>query len=195
MDVDAYQQQLVALSPQGLAWNAERGSEYSDYLFVFAKALADFEGTVTNIIINELVPLTSTQLLPDWERVLGLPDSCSPHNQTLQERREAAHARWIARGGQSKAYFIGLAKSLGYDITIDTYKPFVTGLSRCGDNLDFVDSRFVWRVNVPGERAYFFRAGESACGESLLQIVPATQLECIFRKLQSSHSDLFFNYS
>ena len=195
MDVDAYHQQLIALSPPGLAWNTEHGSEYSDLLYVFAKALAAFDGKVSDIFIKELNPLTATELLPDWERLLGLPDSCSLPNPTLQERREAAYAKWIMKGGQSKAYFVGLAKSLGYEITIDTYKPFIVGLSRCGEVLSPEDMRFIWRVNVPGERSYYFRCGESACSEPLLKIISATQLECIFRKLQPSHSDLFFNYS
>jgi uncharacterized protein YmfQ (DUF2313 family) len=195
VDVDAYHQQLIALSPIGLAWNVDEGSEYSNILYAFANSLAKFDGQVNEIFLKELNPLTATKLLPEWERLLSLPDSCSPDNQTLLQRREAAYSRWIMKGGQSKAYFIALAKSLGYEITIDSYKPFIVGLSGCGDLLNPIDMRFAWRVNVPGERAYYFRTGESACGERLLQIVPATQLECIFRKLQPSYSDLFFNYS
>lgn len=195
MDVDAYHQQLIALSPQGLAWNTEPGSEYSDLLYVFAKALSDFNGDVDDIFLRELNPATATKLLPDWERLLGLPDGCSLPNPTLQERREAAYAKWVMKGGQSKAYFIGLAKSLGYDITIDNYKPFMCGISRCGSPLNTVGFRFIWRVNVPGERAIYFRCGQSACGEPLLKIISATQLECIFRKLQPSKSELFFSYS
>lgn len=195
MDVDAYHAQLVALSPQGLAWNVEEGSEYSDLLYVFAKALAVFDSKLTDIFLKELNPLTATELLPDWERLLGLPDTCSPADQALQQRREAAYAKWIMRGGQSKAYFIALASAMGYDITIDTYSPFVCGLSQCGYPLNTLEMRFVWRVNVPDSRVYYFRAGESTCGERLLQIVSATQLECAFRKLQPSCSDLYFSYS
>ncbi len=194
MDAVAYQQQLRALSPPGLAWNLEPESEYSKLLQSFSEALGRFDGNVQQII-EELDPRTATELLPEWERLLALPDSCAVLPQTLQQRREAAHSKYISRGGQSKAYFISLAKSLGYDITIDTYKPCITGLSRCGDHLNPIGSRFIWRVNVPGERIYNFRAGQSACGERLLKIVSATELECVFRKLQPSHSDLFFNYS
>jgi uncharacterized protein YmfQ (DUF2313 family) len=195
LDVDAYHQQLIALSPPGLAWNVEEGSEYSDLLYVFAKALAEFDGDVTDIFLNELNPLTATKLLSDWERLLGLPDACSPANQTLQQRREAAYGKWMMHGGQSKAYFIGLAKAMGYDITITTFKPFICGLSRCGDALNPVGMRFVWKVSVPGVRTYRFRVGQSVCGEKLLTIASAAQLECVFKKLQPSHSHLVFSYS
>ncbi len=194
MDAVAYQQQLKALSPQGLAWNLEADSEYSKLLQSFSEALGRFDGDIQQVI-EELDPRTATELLPEWERLLELPDPCAIQPQTLQQRREAAHSKYISRGAQSRAYFISLAKSLGYEVTIDTYQAFITGLSYCGEVLNPINARFVWRVNVTGERSYRFRAGESACGEQLLKIVSATQLECTFRKLQPSHSNLFFNYS
>jgi uncharacterized protein YmfQ (DUF2313 family) len=159
----------------------------------FAEGLARLDKHAEKYL-KELDPRTATDLLPEWERLLGLPDVCSPDNQTLQQRREAAHSKFIQKGGQSKKYFIGLAKSLGYDITITTYKSFVAGLSRCGDPLNPLGMRFVWRVNVPGNRTYVFKTGQSATGEKLLKIVPATQLECLFRQLQPSHTTLYFNY-
>ncbi len=193
MNVTAYKQQLVALSPQGLAWNTEEDSDYSKLLTAFAAGLAKFDRHL-EIYIAELDPRTATILLPEWERLLGLPDSCSTQAQTLQQRREAAHSKYIEKGGQSAAYFTALAKSLGYDITINTYRPFCTGISHCGELLSPLDMRFVWRVNVPGNRVFLFRTGVSAVGERLLQIISATELECAFKKLKPSHTELFFNY-
>jgi uncharacterized protein YmfQ (DUF2313 family) len=193
MDVTDYQQQLVALTPIGHAWNTEKNSDYKKLLTTFAEGLARLDKH-TEKYLKELDPRTATDLLPEWERLLGLPDVCSPGNQTLQQRREVAHSKFIQKGGQSKKYFMGQAKSLGYDITINTYKPFVSGISRCGQSLNPIRMRFVWRVNVPGNRTYRFRAGVSVAGEQLLKIVSASQLECIFKQLQPSHTALFFNY-
>lgn len=193
MAVEDYQQQLIALSPPGKAWNTAAGSDYNSLLKVFAIALSRFDDQAETML-NELDPRTATRLLPEWERCLGLPDPCAPADQTLQQRREAAHAKYIMKGGQSKAYFIKLAERLGYLITIDTYRPFIAGLSRCGEALQPDDCRFNWRVNIPGNRVVHFRAGESAAGESLLHIVSAGELECVFHRLQPSHTDLFFNY-
>ncbi|WP_261840941.1 YmfQ family protein [Aliamphritea ceti] len=193
MAVADYRQQLIALSPPGQAWNIQRGSDYTGLLEVFAIALSRV-GDHIQTSLDELDPRTATYLLPEWERCLDLPDRCAPANQTLQQRREAAHAKYVMRGGQSKAYFIKLAERLGYIITIDIYRPFIAGLSRCGEALQPEDCRFNWRVNIPGNRAVYFRTGESAAGESLLHIVSASELECVFRRLQPSHTDLFFNY-
>jgi uncharacterized protein YmfQ (DUF2313 family) len=193
MDVTAYKQQLVALSPVGHAWNTEQNSDYKKLLATFAEGLARLDKH-TEKYLKELDLRTATDLLPEWERLLGLPDVCSPGNQTLQQRRESAHSKFIQKGGQSKKYFIELAGSLGYEITISVYKPFIAGISRCGQSLNPIDMRFVWRVNVPGNRAYKFRTGMSLTGERLLKVVPADQLECIFKQLQPSHTTLYFNY-
>jgi uncharacterized protein YmfQ (DUF2313 family) len=193
MDVEAYKQQLIALSPQGLAWNTQKGSDYRALLTTFAEGLARVDGFIKTYF-EELDPRTATNLLPEWERLLGLPDSCSVSNPTLQQRREAAHSKYIMRGGQSEAYFIELAKTLGYNITITTYRTFIAGLSRCGDKLNPASMRFTWRVNVPGNKTLRFKTGTSAVGEKLLTIASATELECIFNKLKPSHTNLLFNY-
>ncbi len=193
MDVTAYKQQLVALSPQGLAWNTENNSDYTKLLAAFAEGLARFDRHL-EIYLEELDPRTATNLLPEWERLLGLPDKCSPQELTLQQRRETAHSKYTKKGGQSKAYFISLAKSLGYEITIETYRTFNSGLSRCGEHLCSGEMRFIWRVNLPGGRAIKFRTGVSAVGEKLLRVIPASELECLFRQLMPSHTTLFFNY-
>jgi len=193
MDVADYRQQLIALSPQGLAWNNDKDSDYSALLSSFAEGLVRIDAYIESYF-NELDPRTATQLLPEWERLLSLPDSCTAVNPTLQQRREAAHAKYVMRGGQSKAYFIELANQLGYQITITTYKPFITGVSRCGSRLSPAECRFIWRVNVPGKRVLPFRTGTSATGEKLIKVVSATELECMFNKLKPAQTDLFFNY-
>jgi uncharacterized protein YmfQ (DUF2313 family) len=193
MDVTAYQKQLVALSPQGLAWNTEKGSDYKKLLTTFAEGLSRADNYIETYF-DELDPRTATSLLPEWERLLALPDSCTISEQTLQQRREAAHAKYIMRGGQSEVYFIAIAKALGYQITITTYRPFIAGMSRCGDNLNPDTMRFIWRVNVPGNKTLYFKTGTSSAGEKLLKIASATELECMFSRLKPAHTDLFFNY-
>ncbi|WP_236851555.1 putative phage tail protein [Candidatus Sodalis pierantonius] len=54
---------------------------------------------------------------------------------TLQQRRQQVLARINATGGLSRKYFITLAKSLGYRITIDEPEPFRAGSSLAGEKL------------------------------------------------------------
>ncbi|WP_337050232.1 putative phage tail protein, partial [Serratia fonticola] len=92
-----------------------------------------------------IVPLQINELIPDWERVLALtPAPADP----LQERLTLIKAKINVTGGLSRAYFINLAESLGYTITIDEPRPFRIGINRMGDRLYTRDTIWIWRVNV-----------------------------------------------
>lgn len=79
-------------------------------------------------------------------------------------------------------------------IFVETFRPFICGLSRCGDPLTADDSRFVWRVTIHGPRTSYFRTGGSMAGDRLGQIAAAEDLECRLRTLQPSHTDLLISY-
>lgn len=114
---------------------------------------------------------------------------------SLQERRAAIMAKLTAQGGASKAYFIALAASMGYVIEIDEFRPFITGMSRCGDRLNGGHAvRYQWRVRVVGARFTAFRAGASQCGDLLGKIARAQDLECKFKRLKPAHSRLTVSY-
>lgn len=88
-------------------------------------------------------PRTSWYLLPAWERVLGTgiaTDTAARHAFLAAKLNET--------GGQSRAYFIALAQSLGIDITIDEFLP-VTVLGDVMSPMLAYEWRFVWRVNLP----------------------------------------------
>jgi uncharacterized protein YmfQ (DUF2313 family) len=146
-------------------------------------------------LLREADPRNADETLDDWESNLGLPDPCVGQLATLQERRQAVVARYTSGGGQSRKYFIALAAAMGYVITIDEFRPFVTGLSRCGDVLNGpATCRFYWRVHVPGLRYTPFRTGQSRCGEKLGSIERAADLECELTRLQPGEATLIFSY-
>lgn len=76
--------------------------------------------------------VSGVALLSDWERVLALPVSTG---MTIQARRQQIMVKLNETGGLSRSYFIRLAKSLGYEVTIDEPEPFRCGRNRCGDRL------------------------------------------------------------
>lgn len=78
-------------------------------------------------VLNGITPFFAVSLLSDWERVLALSVDSS---MTIQQRRQQVLAKINATGGLSRNYFINLAKSLGYDITIDEPEPFRAGINR-----------------------------------------------------------------
>lgn len=195
MTVAAYQAQLQALLPPGLAWPRARGSTLTALLEALAAEFARADARTWKLI-DESDPRSALELLTDWERVCGLPNACSAElATTLQERRAAVVARLTAIGGASPAYFIALASATGYAIEIDEFRPFVAGLSRCGDRLNGGHAvRHQWRVRVSGPRYTPFRTGASQCGDLLGKIARAEDLECKLRRLKPAHTNLIVSY-
>ena len=130
--------------------------------------------------------------LADWERVLGLPDTCAGgYGQTQAERIAAALSKMRQRGGQSRAYFIGVAKALGYEITIEEHSVFVCG-STCGQALYNESWRFVWTVRAPATTVRPFTC-RSACGDPLASWGNKL-LECVINRLKPAHTYVIFAY-
>lgn len=183
------------LAPPGLAWPRKSDSLLSK---VFAAWAAEMERSDERArqVVEESEPRTALEMISDWERVCGLPDTCSSGvATTIQERRLAVTQKLTAIGGASKSYFIDLAERLGYTIEIDEFRPFVCGLGRCGDQLNGGHSvRYSWRVRVIGPRYVAFRTGVSQCGDLLGKVVRAQDLECKLRRLKPAHTNLIFSY-
>lgn len=192
----AYLAQLQALLPPGAAWSRAPEATLTKLLAAIADSLARVDARAA-ALLDEIDPRTTRELLPDWERVTGLPDPCSAGVvTTLQERRAAVVAKLTATGGASAAYFRGLAEAMGYTVEIDRFRPFVTGISRCGDRLNGGASvRHTWRVRVIGPRYTPFRCGVSQCGDSLGKITRAGDLECKLQRLKPAHTTLVVSYS
>ena len=87
------------------------------------------------------------------------------------------------------------AALLGLSIRVTEYRPFLTGLSRCGQRLNGDhDVRFVWSVVVRGQRVLRFRCGASVPGERLLDFARREDLECLLRLYAPDHTVLIIGY-
>lgn len=188
-----YREQLKTLLPPGQAFPRDPGTTLHDLLDGMSIELARVD-VRASVLPQEANPTTSAELLSDWERVAGLPDKCSGVlEETLQGRRNALLSKLTSAGGQSAAYFTALAAKLGYDITIEQFRPFRAGRSVAGDALTNGAWIFTWRVRAPEVTVISFRAGRSAAGEALRAWGNDT-LECKFNQLKPAHTILLFAY-
>ncbi|MEX2630038.1 MAG: putative phage tail protein [Tistlia sp.] len=192
--VGDYAAQLAQLLPRGAAWPTDPDSRFRRLLSGLAASLAAVHSRAL-ALLNEADPRTTLELLPEWEEMVGEPDLCAGPAEGLQLRRQRVVAKLLARGGQSRAFMIQLAASFGYGIEITEYRPFIAGLSHCGDELLGGHAvRHVWSVSVPDARLTYFRTGVSSPGERLLAIGRAEDLECVLRRAQPAHTNLLFSY-
>lgn len=198
-DGDAYGEAFARLFPQGLAWPRHEESIFQRVIRGLAAIFGDVDARAATLLQVESDPRLTYELLPEWELAFGLPDPCVPKPLTLPERRVALVNKMTTIGGQSRAFFIGVAATLGYTITITEFSPFQFGVSSFGGKRGqflIPGGRYVWRVSVEGARLTRFRFGASSFGRNaLLEITRAEDLECVLNRWKPAHTILQFDYT
>jgi uncharacterized protein YmfQ (DUF2313 family) len=188
---DRYREMLAALMPPGGAW---RGPVLAELLDAAAGELARLDGRIADLLDREADPRAALELLAQWEAELALPGPCALPAETLALRRERAHDALTARGGASRAFFVGLAARLGYAISIEEFRPFRAGRNAAGESLYGEDWTWAWRVRVAAaETVRRFRAGASAAGEPLAAW-GNDLLECVIGRVRPAHTRVLFGY-
>ncbi len=195
--INGYFLQLQALQPPGSALPRDTESVWSRLLGALSDELERVENR-SEALVRESDPRTTEEMLTDWERVCGLPDECDPDSTSapIASRRAAVVSVLSRWGSPTKEYFQWIAAIAGVQIEIFEFRPFVCGLSACGEHLWGLDEvRFVWWIEMMNGTVRRFRAGESACGERLSDFDRDTTLECIFHRLKPAHTVLVIGYS
>lgn len=187
-----YLGQFQRLLPRGRVWHRGLGTVQDSDLAVLMPTWVRLHLRL-NALIDQIFPCSTTELLPEWEDTLGLPDPCTGPLTTLQERTTAVCGKFTARGGQSKNYFIGVAAALGYHIRIDEFQPFRAGHNHAGDGDYGEEWSHVWRVDAPETTIFYFRAGASTAGDPLREW-GSKVLECTLNRIKPAHTVLQFAY-
>ena len=190
---ETYTEQLKALLPQGRAWPRERDSVLSKLLGAEAEGLSDIDRTLT-ALLSDIRPATTTGLLPDWERVLGLPDDCSEEAGTLQQRRAAVLDKVAAMLCLTPQAFIDLGRTFGAVITVvehdQTLADAIAGLDTSDGKW-----RFVWWVTIDAGADTRYFDTLSDVNTPLVDIDRITELECRLQKASPAHTHLVVGYA
>jgi uncharacterized protein YmfQ (DUF2313 family) len=111
---------------------------------VLRRILSCFAGELERVevdawnLVNQTDPGVAEELLPDWERVLGLPEACYQDVElTVEERQIQAHLKLFQRNQTPTAQYLeDYAESLGFDITVveipSGTAPRIMGVARMG---------------------------------------------------------------
>ena len=189
---EQYRGLLERLLPKGPAWALRTGAELNSILLAVGDELARAHGRLLDLL-DEADPRTADEMIEDWERVLNLPDPALGTPGTLAARRLLVHARWIARGGQTEAYFLSIALALGLVVTISApCRPFRAGLGRAGDPCYSLGWAYGWRVSAPNGPIVHFRAGSRAGYR--VQDARQAALEALFWRYAPAHTIPVFEY-
>lgn len=119
--VEEWLHALQQVMPRGKAWPREFNAVLTRFLRAFAHRLNDAEVNA-DLLLAEMRPETTTQLLTDWEEYLGLPE-CNAPQGTLEERRRAASEKHHRRGSLSPWQIEEMAQALGVSIKVFMLPP------------------------------------------------------------------------
>jgi len=191
LTTEHYLSQLQALLPQGLAWAKRQDSALARLLSAFADEFARIDARLERLL-DEADPRTTSELLYDWERVAGLPDDCVGESGSLSERRTLLVAKITNVGGQSPQFFIDLAASLGYTVTITEFNPYTVD-SYVNDSLYGIYWVFVWQVNAALNTVRRFTVGGFV--NDPLASWGNTILECAIGEMKPAHTTVHFSYT
>ena len=193
IDTD-YLHQLQALLPHGPAWPRDDTAALSRLLAALATELARVDGRAMQLV-EEADPRTVAELFADWERVTGLPDACAVAfggDQSMSQRRAALVGRLTTMGGQSSAYYVGLAAALGYAITISEFSEHSVN-----DNVEHplygAAWNFAWQVNAALNTVTEFTIDSTV--DDPLATWGNALLECVINRLKPAQTTVLFSYT
>ena len=190
-----YAEQLQALLPPGPAWDSERVPEVQQLIAGLSREFARIDGRAFDLL-NEMDPATVSELVPDWERVMNLPDPCLGLKPLFEDRRLSVRQRLVAVGGQNAAFYVGIAVSQGYpDASVIEFRTPRMGRSRFGQaHFGTWNAQFMWTLNTGGRQRLGRRFGASYWGERF-GVNPGTAIECLIRRAAPAHGIEFVNFN
>lgn len=189
-----YLAQLQALLPLGPAWPKDADALLTRLLGGLSQELSRVDSRARQLA-DESDPRTVSELFADWERVAGLPDACViafAGDQSVAQRRAALVGRLATLGGQSAAYYISLAASLGYTVTVTEFQEHAVtddvehGLYGSAWN-------FAWQVNAALNTVIDITVDSSV--EDLIAAWGNSLLECVIKRFAPAHTYVLFSYT
>lgn len=184
--------QLMALLPTGKVWPRDLDAVIRATMAGLAPTYRRNLDRGNNLLVDAF-PRTTVELLPEWEKSLGLPDPCQGPAPTIAQRQQQVLTRFISTGGQTVDYFIAVAAALGYPITITEYAATRFG-SRFGRRFGGIGWNYIWQVNAALYGRAPFRFGQNRFGDRFSTFGNAV-LECVLNELKPAHTELIFSYT
>jgi len=184
---------LNDLLPRGRAWPREKVANLYKLLDGLATELWRIDGRAGNLL-DEADPRTATELLPEWEAVVGIPDACLPPEPTLERRRRNVVARLTQMGSLNASFYVEFAAFLGYEIEITEFRPFRAGISKANDPLTNGDWIHAFQVTAPIETINYFSAGRNQVGDPLAEW-GNDFLECSINKRKPAGKIVLYAYT
>lgn len=179
-DAESYALEQLAALPRGSIWPRDLSGRWGGFLLGSSEELARVRGA-SEILLRELDPTTTADMLTDWEQAYGLPDPCVALPATTEERRRRLVQLVRMKASTRPKFLTRIAHDLGFDVLLEEFAPATMGISRMGATMDGEDWRWVIFCHSPPTAVFPAYMGVSHCGEYLLDF-GNDPLECVLRR-------------
>jgi uncharacterized protein YmfQ (DUF2313 family) len=188
-----YRDALELELPRGPAW-PRRGlvSVLRSLLHAWGDELARVDGRA-QALHDEADPRTTTELLPDHERVAALPGVCLELGSSVALRRQALVAKLTDKGGYHPDDYIAAAAAAGFTVTLTEFTPTTCG-DLCGDPLYGSDWWYALQINADLVTIQAAVVGGASCGDPL-RFWGNDLLECVMAEFRQAQVVLLFAYT
>lgn len=173
-----YRGLFQTLLPRGKAWVLRpEGLAYKFVTGLAVEAVRLHDWLVD--LVAEMDPTTSTDLLPAWERTVGLPEDGEEIAATDAQRRLDIAAKIVARQIRTEADWVALAEAAGFAGAYVTQ--FSDGMCTCNST-----------CNAYVQGPYWDAFGFTLC---LPGGTPNAQFEALCRRVAQAGVIVLFDYS
>jgi len=169
-----YAAAMRMLLPRGKVWPTDSSSTQSKVIDGLAITAQRSDSAAVDLVTGAF-PSTADQLIPEWNKTLGLPDSGLGTITSTSVNRQQILTKLTATGGQSIAYFQSLASALGFTISITEFVRHTVS-TPVSQPINGIYWPFGWKVTVL-----------SSTTPSNLQ-----SLKAIFNRYKPAHTVLYF---
>jgi len=208
--IQKYKDLIINLLPPGKVWRPSDQPVLDALIESLALELCRADDKF-NDMLRDIDPSTTVDLLDDWERILGLPDECTPDGLTDDQRRIQVVQKLTNVGGISKTFYEFLMTQLGFPTaTVNDYLDFQVGRGKAGDPLSnyFLETlevgetigvqlrvegwRYYFNAHLPATAAEVFEVGDTVGNP--LRDFSNELIECTLKKLKPAHTAVFFTF-
>lgn len=178
----SHSQALQALIP------LELGAVQQADVVVEGRQLDRSEADAT-LLLREMFPDNTVDYLTTWEKLLGvIPASDAKRSERINE----ILYRLRSLGRLDIQFFIDIAATVGYAITIIELKPLMAGWAQSGQEVMAEYVRWIWCVTISDGFTQYARAGAAAAGEPIEWYRDKRHLDDIFNDLKPAHTLVIF---
>ncbi|WP_086650878.1 putative phage tail protein [Acetobacter cibinongensis] len=123
-----YTAAFLSLLPTGPIWPRALNGIISRLASVWVQPIKRNGDRAANLLADAF-PATTQELLPEWQKTLGLPDPVQPPGQTLEQAQGQVVARLVGSQATSIPELEAVASTLGYSATITPQTAFYFGMT------------------------------------------------------------------